>query len=77
MKVHEHYAGRHKQNQLNQRVVYHMEQAAPDRQASFFPQQSLHADANQDKTDLGYGGAGQRPFQVHGKQSQQRPCKHS
>lgn len=39
-------------------------------------QQSLHADANQDKTDLGYGGAGQRPFQVHRKQSQQRPCKH-
>ena len=76
MGIHKDDAGRQEKHQLNQGVVYHMEQRPVYCQGIFLSQKSLHPHAHQDKPDLGHGGAGQRPFQIHGKNSQQRAAEH-
>lgn len=76
MCIEENHTCRHKQHQLDQGMIYHMQQRTMDRQNIFLSKQSLHSDTHQDKTDLGHGGAGQRPFQIQREHGQHRPQRH-
>ena len=75
--IHENHTGSHKKHQLDQRMIHHMEQAAPHGKNVIFAEQTRHACAYQNKADLGDGRAGQCPFQVYGKQCQQGTDYHS
>ena len=71
-----HHAGGHKQHQLDEGVVHHMEHRAPGGQGILLPQQALHGHTHQDKADLGHGGAGQGPLEVDGKYRQNGAAQH-
>ena len=65
MKVHIHSARTQKQNQLDQGVIDHVQERSPDSQQVSLTrpgEDTGHADACQNKTDLGHRGAGQRPL---------------
>ena len=68
--------GAEEEHQLEDGVVHHMEQGAPGGQGVLLPQQAEHPHAGEDEADLGHGGAGQGPLQVHGKQGQHRAQQH-
>ncbi len=74
--IHVDHTRRHKQRQLDQRVIDHMKQTAAHSDQIFRSHQSGHADAYQNKSDLGDGGTCQRPFQIDGKERQHRTYHH-
>ena len=76
MHIHKDHTCRHKQHQLDQRVVYHVQEAAAQGDRVFPAKQTGHTHAHQNKADLGDGGAGQCPFQVNGEQGEHRADHH-
>lgn len=65
VQVHIDHPGAEEENQLDQRMAEHMQERSAHGQAVMFPrlrEQNRHADPCQDKTNLGNGGAGQRPL---------------
>ena len=71
-----HHTCRHKQHQLDEGVVQHVQHRAPGRQGVLAVQEALHGCAHQNKADLGHGGAGQRPLQIDGEQRQHSSQHH-
>ena len=59
---------RHKEDQLDERVVEHVKLRAPYSKSIFLSQQALHTDADQNKTNLGDRRAGKRAFEVYGEE---------
>ena len=75
MQLHDDHAGRHEERQLDHRMVDHVQHEPGERRDRRFltpigSQDQVHRDARQDKTDLGHGGAGQRPLQIDRKKRQ-------
>jgi hypothetical protein len=76
MGIHEDHTGRHKEHQLDQRMIHHMEQGSMYRKSILFSKKSLHTHAHQDKSNLRHGGAGQSPLKINGKDRQQGTAEH-
>ena len=65
LQVHEHYTCANEQQQFEQRVVQEMQECTGCCQRIVMAQQTLHTDSDNDKTDLGHGGACQCSLQVY------------
>ena len=76
MEVSEYRAGAEEKHQLEYGVVHHMQQRAPGSQRVLLAQKAEHADARENKPDLGHGGAGQRTLEVNAEQGQHRTEEH-
>ena len=76
MQVPEHRAGAEEEDQLEGRVVDHVQYGPAGGQGVFLAQQTHHANAHQDEADLGHGRAGEGPLEVDGKQGQHRSQEH-
>ena len=76
MEIEVHHTGAFKQHQLEQGMVYHVQQGAPGSQGVFLSQQAHHADAYQDEADLAHGGAGQGALEIDAEQRQHRTQHH-
>ena len=56
------------QDQFKQGMVHHVQEGTPDSQGIILlGQQHQHTHAHQNETDLGNGGTGQSPLEVHGE----------
>ena len=74
--IHDDHAGAHKQRQLDQGMVDHMQDRTAVSHAGSLRiacrcQQDIHGNPHQDKADLGHGGTGQGPFEIDREQGHQ------
>ena len=81
MGIHVHHPGGHKQHQLYQGVVHHVQKRSMGCQYTvfrlpFYPGHAQHPDSHQDETNLGHRGTGQRPLQIHREHCQQSAPQH-
>ena len=76
VRVHIDRACRKEQNQLEERMIQHVEKSSGGCGGGFRTENRNHADARQNETDLRNGGAGKRALQVDGKQGEHRTKHH-
>ena len=76
MGIHINSAGCHEQKQLQQRMIDHMPHCARRSQRSMMAQDHGACKAGGNVSDLGKGGACQRPLQIDGKYRQHRTQQH-
>ena len=76
VQVHVNHTGSHEQDELEERMVDHVEQRTACGKRVLFSQQAAHGDARQDKADLAHRGACQRALEVDGEHRQNRAAEH-